>query len=98
MSNQWEDDDDDWYSDDEETTDMGDEPQVTAKLQAPIVENRQAPRSPIPSGNGSKQQSKGKRTVRVRPMHPTMAAKWPDITSCLLTFGSGKQVLFVKGG
>lgn len=103
MGNPWEEDffDDDYSG--EESTDMGDEPPTPVALKA-LPENE--PSRPYPARqvtvgrpNLQRQQNgKGRRTVRVRPMPPGMSAKWPDISSCLITLNSGKQVLFVKGG
>ncbi len=93
MGNQWEDDDDD-YLGEEESTDMVDLPVAVSKPSpSPIVERRR-----LNHQNNSPPVGKPKRSVRVRPMPAGMIQKWPDVVSCLLTLGSGKQVLFVKGG
>ena len=103
MSNQWEDDE---FFDGDEETDLGEE---TPVVQKPVVAAQASVAPIVTSSPGSfvrpvhKQKpggdsGKGKRTVRVRPMPPSMTQKWPDVVSCLLTLGSGKQVMFVKGG
>lgn len=105
MPNQWEDDD---FFDGDEDTDMGDEhitqavkPAESKQVSSPIVETRVSrserseTREPQRQHQGN---NKSRRNVRVRPMPVSMQNKWPDVTSCLLTLASGKQVMFVKGG
>lgn len=54
--------------------------------------------SPNSQSSSSAAQTARKRSVRVKPMPASMAAKWPKISTVLLTMNDGQQILLVKGG
>jgi len=92
MSEQWEDDD---FLDDEDDEDMEDEAPPPPPPPAPS-NHRPSGNRPKPGNTANAGNSKNPRRLRVKPMSPGMMGKWPDVTSCLLTLASGKQVMFVR--
>jgi len=93
MSEQWEDDD---FLDDEDDEDMEDEAPPPPPPPPAPSSHRPSGNRPKPGNTANAGNSKNPRRLRVKPMSPGMMGKWPDVTSCLLTLASGKQVMFVR--
>lgn len=65
------------------------------------VPPKSAASSTSSSSSGSSSPSgRGRRLIRIKPLSPALASKFPGVTTILVTRNDGSQILFVqqKGG
>lgn len=66
------------------------------------AEGEEVPPAPPPTASSSTSSASPatapKRRVRIKPMPASLVARWPKVTTMLITMNDGTQLLLVKGG
>ena len=89
----------DFLSDDYSADDFEDglgaspEPEETEPLEQPLAG---PPRASTVEAGGPGRRVGRARQIRLRPMPPAMAARFPGVVSIIITYGNGRQRLYAR--
>lgn len=86
----------DWEDDDDLFSGLEDERAEIAPIAAAPTIIRVSPPAPSHPTKHAAPPKATKRVLRVKPMTAAMRLKWPDVSTCLLTLDTGRQIIFVR--